>query len=54
MMLAEVTSTSPLQVRRDGDRIPVPAVETNVTVAVFDRVVVATVQRQVYIVAKVV
>ena len=53
MRLASVTSTSPLQVRRDGDRLPVPAVETNVTVALSDRVLVETLSNQVFIVVKV-
>lgn len=50
MRLASVTSLSPTFVRRDGDRVPVPAVDTTVTVSVNDRVLVETLSNQVYIV----
>jgi hypothetical protein len=52
--LATVTSIAPLEVRRDGDITPVPAVETNVTVTVSDRVLTETVDQQVYIIVEVV
>lgn len=50
MRLASVTSTTPLQVRRDGDRVPVPAVETTETVALNDRVLVETIDNQVFVI----
>lgn len=49
-----MTATAPLAVRRDGDKLPVPVVETSVTVALFDRVLTETVDNQVFIVVKVV
>lgn len=52
MRLASVTSVTPTYVRRDGDRVPVPAVDTSVTVSVFDRVLVETLDNQVYVVVK--
>lgn len=52
MRLATVTNTSPLEVRRDGDRLPVPAVGTAVTVSINDRALVETLDNQVYIIVK--
>lgn len=50
--IADVTSTTPLEVRYKGRKIAVPAVATDVTVAVFDEVVVANIERQIYVLAK--
>ena len=50
---ADVTSTSPLEVRFTGQGLAVPAVATDVTVALFDEVLVAMVERQVYIIVKI-
>lgn len=50
MRLASVTSVSPTFVRRDGDRVPVPVVATTVSISVSDRVLVETLEHQVYIV----
>lgn len=52
--LAEVTATGPLWVRRDGERVQVPATApVGLTLTAGDRVVVTAIDRVVYVLVRI-